>query len=733
VAREIGLPAPLTRVVRLYVNLQDEGLYLQEEQVDESFVRRVGELPGDVFYGELFVPDVPIHSSWELTWNPYLWEKNDRWDKYDESWRPWLSELLDAAHDPTPRGLDRLDAILDPSFARYCAVLAYHGDQHVDHSHNWKLGLDLLAGKLSGYLWNPLLNMPAGQGVESTANRLFLRLAEDPRFLDRVAAIVATDCLRDERPLRQLAVLERTRQAILAAGMEIDRWLDHSFRGMARKLEERHQTVRQQHAVAEVAWRREPARGAEGSAATGKGDASLAALMVHATAVASLRLVGIDFETRPAALELHEDRDFDGAIGPADRQVAARLDGHRLVVDDRDALLAVGRDFTASFRDRPSEGQDTLWQHREFTRLAALGSRFLLRSADGSPVPRVLGIACDRTVGGGAVTVLEGEPRGVVATGSVHPWRRLAPPNPRVLDWSGQVSVTESLLLGPADTLSIAPGTVVRLGPGVSLQAVSRVAWRDLRFERLDAARPFGVVALQGHGCDGSVLERVSITGGSEATIGWLYYSGMFSAHLVDDLVVRDCYFADNRLGDDGVRLGKCHRVRFERVTVERAISDAIDFDLCDGVATDITIDRSLNDGFDLMTCGVTLERIRVDGAGDKGISVGEGSHPVIRDGTLRGCVMGIGIKDGSDPRVIDTTIEGCKVAVASYDKNWLYPGGGRGRLERCALRGNGVDVRMDKESTLTLEHCMTEGKFELPRELAPGQFTVLPSAEGAR
>ncbi len=164
-AREVGLPAPLTRVVRLYVNLRDEGLYLQEEQVDESFVRRVGEMPGDVFYGELFVPDVPIHSSWELSWNPHLWEKNDRWNKYDESWRPWLSELLDAAHDPTPRGLDRLDAILDPSFARYVAVLAYHGDQHVDHSHNWKIGLDLLAGKLSGYLWNPLLNMRAGQGV----------------------------------------------------------------------------------------------------------------------------------------------------------------------------------------------------------------------------------------------------------------------------------------------------------------------------------------------------------------------------------------------------------------------------------------------------------------------------------------------------------------------------------------------------------------------------------------
>ena len=727
-AREVGLPAPLTRVVRLYVNLRDEGLYLQEEQVDESFVRRVGEMPGDVFYGELFVPDVPIHSSWELSWNPHLWEKNDRWNKYDESWRPWLSELLDAAHDPTPRGLDRLDAILDPSFARYVAVLAYHGDQHVDHSHNWKIGLDLLAGKLSGYLWNPLLNMPAGQGVESTANRLFLRLAQDPRFLDRVAAIVAADCLREESPARQLAVLERTRRAIEAAGMPIDRWLDLSCRGMARKLEERHHTVRQQHAAAEVAWQREPAR----AAPDGVADASLAALSVQATAVASLRLAAIDFETAPAALELHEDRDFDGALGPADRRVPARLDGHRLVVDDRAALLHVGRDFTASFRDRPSEGQDTFSQHRAFTRLAALESRFLLRAPAGVAVPRVIALACERTVGAGAVTVGEGPPRGYVATDSVHPWRRIAPKAPRALQWSGEVEVPESLLLGPADTLAIAPGTVVKLGPGASLQLASRVEWRDVRFERLDPARPFGVVALQGHGCDGSVLERVSIAGGSEATIGWLYYSGMFSAHLVDDLLVRDCRFADNRLGDDGVRLGKCHRVRFERVTVLRAIADAIDFDLCDGVATDITIERPLNDGFDLMTCSVTLERIRVEGAGDKGISVGEGSHPIIRDALLRGCVTGIGIKDGSDPQVFDTAIFDCKVGVSSYDKNWRYPGGGRGRLVRCGLRGNDVDVRMDDQSSLTLEHTTTEGRFELPAKRDPGRFVLLPATEGA-
>ncbi|MBL8842258.1 MAG: CotH kinase family protein [Planctomycetes bacterium] len=717
-ARSRGLPAPRTRLVHLYVNLEDEGVYLLEEQVDESFLRRVGEMPGDLFYGELFVPDVPPHASWDLSWNPYLWEKQARWNKYPESWRPWLSDLLDAAADPSPAGLDALDEILDPSFALYYAILSYFGDQHVDLSHNQKIGLDLLAGKLSGYLWNPLLNMPAGQGVETTASRLFLRLAQDPRFLDRVARLVSEQLAAEETPRVQLAALDRAERALRRAQVPVDRWLEVAFRGMRRKVEERHATVRQQHAIAEVAYE------------VGAAKEGVVPLELHATAVASLRLTALDFEAPPAALALFEDRDFDGAIGPGDREVATRLEGHRLVVDDAAALLAVGRDFTASYQQRPSEGQDTFSQHREFTRLAALRSPFLLR-VGAAPLPRLLGIEAERTVGSGAVAAHEGPPHGFIATESVHPWRRAAPPAPQQLEWSGTVELRQTLRLEPRDSLAIAPGSVVRMGPGVSLQLHSRVEWRDVRFERLDPARPFGVVALQGHGCDGSVLDGVTITGGSEATVGYLYYSGMFSAHLVDRLVVRDSAFSANLLGDDTVRLGKCHDVVFERVRVEDAIADAIDFDLCTGVVRDVTVLRPLNDGFDMMTGRLTVERLQVEGAGDKGISIGEDSQPELVGCSFKGCVTGIGIKDGSDPRIVDTLIEGCATGVASYDKNWRYEGGGFGRLLRCTLRGNKVDVKLDADSTVTLEQCTTEGKFSLPKKSRSAGLIVKPAPEG--
>ena len=41
---------------------------------------------------------------------------------------------------------------------------------------------------------------------------------------------------------------------------------------------------------------------------------------------------------------------------------------------------------------------------------------------------------------------------------------------------------------------------------------------------------------------------------------------------------------------------------------------------------------------------------------------------------------------------------------MTSYDKNWRYPGGGRGQLIDCVLTGNDVDVKLDEASRLRIE-----------------------------
>ena len=124
-------------------------------------------------------------------------------------------------------------------------------------------------------------------------------------------------------------------------------------------------------------------------------------------------------------------------------------------------------------------------------------------------------------------------------------------------------------------------------------------------------------------------------------------------------------------------------------------------------------------------TARVDLVRVTISGAGDKGLSLGEGSAPEIVDCVVTDSSTGVAIKDGSSPRATGLRIERCEIGVDSYSKNWRYPGGGRGHLTDCALLDNDVDARLDGSSTLVLERCSTGGRFVLPKG-APGEALSL-------
>lgn len=701
IAKQAGLQAPRSRIVQLYLNLKDQGLYLQEEQVDELMIRRIGRMPGDIFYGELFFPAEPKMSSDDLFWNPYLWEKKDRNNEYSDEHRPYLTELFDHIADESPQSFNRLLELLDvDQFSAYLAVIAFQGDLHVDHSHNHRLYFNPLTGKFEGLLWNPRLTTTPGEGVESMANRFFRKLARDPRFLDRVQANVYRRLHLVGATERQLDELERIR--LTYADLALDRQnFMREIEAVEAMVATRGETVADLFGVGEAVFEVEES-------------ASASRLNVFARAVASLRLEAVELDEPANGLRLVEDRDFDGELGPADRELPVRAEGRRLVVLADDALLYVGRDFRAPYVDTSEPHLETFQVMRSYTRLAYLESPLLLVPPPGEAVPEVVGLECARTVGEGPVEVRRGSPAGYVATETIHPWRLAGGPPPTRHRFSGRVELTEDLVVGERDTFDAKPGTEMFLGPGVSLVFRSRVHLDGIKVRRLQPDRPWGVIAIQGLTASGSVIEDCDLEGGSEDTIRHVYYSGMLSVHQADQVAVRNCVFSDNVLGDDTVRFADANGLEIDSIRIDRANGDAIDCDLSSGVARDVVVDSPRNDGFDLMTSRVDIERLEVRGAGDKGISFGERSESKVALATIVDSTTGVALKDGSDPVLTEVTIRGCGVGVDGFDKNWRYPGGGRGRFVGCRLLENEVDVRLDSLSELTLENCLTGGRFTL-------------------
>ncbi len=697
VAAEAGLSSPRSRVVRLFLNMRDQGVYLQEEQIDESMMRRVDRMPGDVFYGELFVPDEPKRSTDDLFCNPFLWRKKAANNKYPEEHRPYLTKLLDLISDDSVESYDELYQLIDrDQFALYFALISFQGDQHVDHSHNHKLFFNPLTGKFEVLPWNIRLNMPRGHGVESMANRMFVKLARDPRFLDRTHELMRERFLAPQLREKQLEEIARIKDEFSSYALrpdEFERYLDQ----MRVIVQARAKTLRELGQVAEVRYETSESK-------------QTRTLQVFGKSLASLSLDELVLSDSGEKLELYEDRDFDGQVSVGDRRLPVRVDGKRLIVD---APLAVGRDFSAPYRSEGETSKESFLVHRQFTRLAYLESSYLLTGS--GKIPEVQGLKVSKTLTRGPVNVQAGAPDDWVATETIHPWRFRDPEAPRAIHFSGVQELREDLLLREQDTFHCDPGTELRLAAGVSILVRSPVNLQGLRIRRLDPDRPWGVFAIQGDPASGSELTDCDFEGGSTDNLDFVDYYGMLSVHEADNVVVKGGEFSRNLFGDDTVRFAHCDNLLFQGVTVQDANGDAIDCDISTGLIQDARIVQPHNDGIDLMTANVNIRGGKVLGAGDKGISMGENANPQVRGIEIVGCQIGIAMKDGSDPRVQDSILQECVVGIGGYDKNWRYPGGGRGKLVNCTFRDNETDVKLDEASRLVLENCELPGRFDLP------------------
>jgi len=707
--KKLGLPVSRTELVQLFINKKEQGLYLQEEEIDESMIRHNSLMPGDVFHGELFFPNEPKLNTDDLFVNPFYWRKKSRNNLYDEEYRPYLTEFLDLICDESYGSYEKLYSLLDVNeYARYFSVITFMGDQHVDDSHNHKFYFNPLNGKFEGILWNIMFGDLNGVGVESFNNRLFRKLVRDPRFLDQVHTVLYNEILARGVIENVIAELDSIKDNFLKYDVETEQLSDF-IENTKLRLKKREDVFKKVGNMAEVIFD------------TQRVDYGII-LSINATSIRSLKLVGISLNHMPNGIHLYEDRDFNGKISEMDRELKLSLNNNTINILQNDALLFVGRDLSAPFMKHREEDFRV---SNNYTKLAPLQSRLLLEYEKSRDPVTITSLNVVQTIGQAPVDVKPGKPKSKTMTASIHPWRLQPEVEPVNYIFEGTVTLKKDLLMRSNDTLTIAPGTRFLLGPKISIICHNRIHLDNVTFKRLIPDKPWGVLALQGAAASGSSIKSSTFSGGSNKTYDYIYYSGMLSVYYADSVLVDNCLFSDNILGDDTIRFAECNGISITRTNVNRANGDAIDLDICTGKLQEITIQDSGNDGIDLMTTKVSLHEIRIKNAGDKGISLGEESNPIITKSVIMNSPTGIGIKDGSNPIISNVEFRDNKIAIDSYDKNWRYPGGGRGEIYTSLFHNNQIDIRLDKKSQISLTDCLTENKFDLPANLKVGQFVI--------
>ncbi|OGP25505.1 MAG: hypothetical protein A2X99_04400 [Deltaproteobacteria bacterium GWB2_55_19] len=691
-APRMGLMAPETKFVDLYVNGKYSGVYLFVEQLGEQFLRRNYRMPGDLYVGELVGRDlVPIVGR-EVFQTPGFWTKAAVNNHNPPEWNEPLKALTKAVYSEDP---ERLLGLIDmDAWARFAAFITISRTTHFNATHNWRLYFDPAKGRFEPVVWDPLgwsydsfvpLIEKQSNTMDVITSFVFERLHEDHGFLAAKHAAVeeffssgGAEYLRSlmdgTGPLK--ASIKRDHNIV------VNMIRFYSPSKVLKEMEEfRRLTIESLDEVKE----------AYAAPPSAYWDIENGKVMINIDGFAPINFLEVEFAAAPRAVS-RATVEFtkDGAINSKDitRRVFAK--GKTVRVD---APFFARRNMTFPWAtDAPVIIKDAAIEPASYA-LSLAGAK--------GPVVRVrAGYADGRIAELERAADMESFP--LDGNYSIVPVKEPA----KAYAWSGDVAINGVMRID--GDLSIAAGTRVNFAPGSSLVVNGRLfangeAGRPVVFGPAQKGqRPWGAVALNGKDANGSTLKHCVFTGGSGLKDRFVEYSAMLSIHDVKGVVIEDCAFSDNKTADDMV-----HAV-YSELTIRRSLFsgahlDGLDLDYAEARIIDSRFDKSGNDGLDLMSSQVAVLGSEMNGSGDKGISVGEGAQVFIWNTLIRNCEIGVQAKDGSDAFLYNAELSGNKKTIDAYKKNWQYGDGGHVFVFKSRLKGADPALTADKDSSLAI------------------------------
>ena len=695
-AGEFDSLAPFTTVAPVFVDGRFYGIFRVSEVIDESFLRRHGRMPGNIFRGDTAERGEVFSGlpRW-LSVNPYIWDRVARDHRPSTHADSTLQAFLLDANGTTFDDHLRLMSWVDSDeIAGLVALMLVVGDPyHMSNIHNNFWYQDISSGLLHPIPIDfRLQDLEEFQSKQFHVSQLLAALLRNPFILERALHVIHKK-VSGGQLLQTAEHLLKSVSERYQEHFEYDRLRepfvpeigvpDHLLRILRNNL----RLLNRWFGDSVVAFHAEP-QPANGMIldfeARGYAGSDLRAIVVdgNVKAVQSVRLLA--------------DRNRNGILDASDRELPGKW-----------TVSESGGQFTITEPAALLPGVDP---EKPGVKPAPLHYRLFLTFAN----------ADDRRLQGVQVRPevrnrLTGEPSKIVEwtrgnpinpTLSWHPWQYPSPSTAVVHRLGGDVHLRQTLIVPKSDTLVVDAGATISLDPDISILSYGRVvvrgtSERPITFRSAIEGRPWGAIVLQGEGANGSKFEHARFKGGGGASLGRIDYLGMVNVHWAQQVIFSDCEFADNLRSDDTF-----HAVH-SNLTVKnsaflRTNSDSIDFDYSGGTIANNRFETSRNDAIDLMGSSPQIIGNSITRAGDKGISIGEDSHPFVFNNTITRSQIGVGIKDRSEPFLLHNVITQNRIGIGEYAKTWSYGSGGWGKLINTVVVDNESDFDTDKNSRLT-------------------------------
>ncbi|PIQ28315.1 hypothetical protein COW36_04225 [bacterium (Candidatus Blackallbacteria) CG17_big_fil_post_rev_8_21_14_2_50_48_46] len=295
---------------------------------------------------------------------------------------------------------------------------------------------------------------------------------------------------------------------------------------------------------------------------------------------------------------------------------------------------------------------------------------------------------------------------------------------PSVTLGPGRVVIPQTRIFEKGRRVRILAGTTLLMGPGASLifQGPLEILGAEgapvvIRPAQSD---PWGGLVLQGPLSAGSRLLNLQVSGGSFPRWGQRIYTAMVNLHETQDLLLEDCFFSDNRGGDDLLHTVYVQNLKAHRISIRRAFSDAWDLEFTRAEIEELKIEGAGDDGLDLMGTELSLKKAAIRQCLGNGVSAGEETQVQLEQTLIAAGGVGLLAKNASVIHIDSSLLYGNRTGLKIYQASPHYGGLSRIFSRNLFLAGSLRPLQLDSTSLKAFPAPRFQSRFEQAAVLKP-------------
>jgi hypothetical protein len=739
IAREEGLLAPEYYPVWLRLNNSDLGVYRYEAQPDEGLLRRNRRMPGSLYSGDSDAVDrtrgVGALFFDRAGWTKVAWKTDAEKENFRE-----IDRLLSAITRDSHREFAAYarDTLALDKYAVFDALDVVFGSTDHDYQSDHKLYADPYTGRFEPIAWS-YREFHHQETFNLVENPLLLRLLLTPGYMARRDKVVY-DLVTGKASAS--AIRDRATKIFgeLAPELEADPYWDavkllprasRFTRSMVRPMNTEKWLLAAADDLDDLSRRSRfllDALEAEGFQArwryTGEREGRIE-IEVKGHAAYRLDDVVVAAGECAGSFAVSADVDRDGRLTPDRDYVVARgeLGAQAHVQTYADLFSGVvlqpledAKPEIGKVKSVPAPRRYAYFVSSEACRPEYVAI-VLHSSVTGSSSRLELPLDEKDADLGAAAPVADAASTPKLEPGdtSPHAWSLPPEPVPETVELGpGDVVVEKTRVFDAHQTVEIAPGTRLRLGPKVSLLFFGPVfaegtLTRPIVIERNDPKRPFGGIALQGAGTAGSRFRNVEMRGGTHPTHPRIEFPAMLNIHATQDIVVNGCTLGDARDTEDVLHANTVTELRLHELEIKNAPVDAVDLEFVEADVRGLLVVAAGDDCLDLMSSRVRFAESVLLDCKNNAISAGEETELTVHNALLAESRRGVLSKNASHARLSRSLIYRAETALRTELDTVRYSGKSSIRADELFAVGcnklkeseKGTPIDVDRFQTL--------------------------------